>query len=1093
MGSLFPLQMFPGGFDTSIITVVFVGVLCLWALTETFGFVFVGLVVPGYLASIFIVAPASAITVLVEGLITYALVRFLSDYLGKAGAWSPFFGRDRFFAFVLFSVAVRLVGEMWLWPQTWELVRQLTGRALAPPGPLNSIGLVLVPLAANMFWKVGLRRGLTQLLLPGAVVWLVATTVLLPLTNLHLSGFQLHYEDVAVDFVSSPRAYIILLTAAVLSTRFNLRFGWDFGGILVPALMAVAWRVPFKAMITYVEVLILVGTSTLLMRAPLVRTWNLEGPRKIVLVFTIGFTIKYIGAWVLLGIDPSIHVIDFFAFGYLLSSLLALKTLENGFAQTYLPTLVVSLVGFVLGAGIASGIHTLGLGQVEAVAVGEGHAAPPVVDRAAFGLLRHTALLHEHAPDASPIRSAELDRLEAIGRRANMLMDAPASQWRRLSGPADQLGLQLEELRDAGGGHVFLLAEPLAAYPDDRGWGVYLFRPGAHGPIVEVPTVGGRPTRVLAALAVAEKLDACALLLGSATTAATLREVTPRESALSPFHRMHLALGARRVVELRMRTSKGHARAFVGHRLDPHLSLSALQSVVGKLDIIWRSPHGLDRQREVSQKAFTTVMLDAGATRRAAAAMADLVGSDTAEPSPVEVHEHHVSSLLAFLSDWVLGSDARVARSYAELGHPPLAAELELVERGALDPLVHMSRQPATSFGEQRTLAVAGLSAAAVGLELGHMRADESDECYWTLSENGHPSRSPTGLDEKGLRGFGFALISCEARAPAVLEVPYPLREFSTWRLAALMAGELQARGIIVGSKMRARNGKHALRALDEGSFFASAHRVFQREYLGVGAPWAVQIRGLASDRPLDGDILLSPTRPVTAASPPAGLDGLTQWFERRDVRVVIDRGQREFTGIRGLPDATASYSRRVAGERHVRLWASSELRAALTPTPTPTRLTGLMARRGVAWQQASIVQWMRRPPSEGDAPDTVAPEAFDEGVDLAQKHAEQFATTLNPVQLSQAVDALRSRGIEPAIVLDPGRQQAWLVAEARRQRVALRLQSPGVARGVLALGDAGPVSALQLLLARRVRIDLEEAAKPAPSEPSQPDPQEAP
>src|SRR5207253_5895855 len=92
--TLFP----PYSLDTSILAAVLVGVLVLAALTETLGWVFVGLVVPGYLASVFVVHPETGLTVVVEALVTYGFAVLLSSVCRRTGVWSEFFGRDRFFA-----------------------------------------------------------------------------------------------------------------------------------------------------------------------------------------------------------------------------------------------------------------------------------------------------------------------------------------------------------------------------------------------------------------------------------------------------------------------------------------------------------------------------------------------------------------------------------------------------------------------------------------------------------------------------------------------------------------------------------------------------------------------------------------------------------------------------------------------------------------------------------------------------------------------------------------------------------------------------------------------------------------------------------
>src|ERR1700722_5125693 len=107
------LHLFPkSGFDQSTTTPVLIGVLLSWIFTEWFGWVFAGLVVPGYLAAVFLLDPRA-------------------PFIGV-------FGRERFFLVVLSSILVRLAVEGAILPRllphaTWAF----------------SIGLVVVPLAAN--------------------------------------------------------------------------------------------------------------------------------------------------------------------------------------------------------------------------------------------------------------------------------------------------------------------------------------------------------------------------------------------------------------------------------------------------------------------------------------------------------------------------------------------------------------------------------------------------------------------------------------------------------------------------------------------------------------------------------------------------------------------------------------------------------------------------------------------------------------------------------------------------------------------------------------------------------------------------------
>src|SRR5439155_14082079 len=139
------------------------------------------------------------------------------------------------------------------------------------------------------------------------------------------SSIELPYENVALDFLASPQAYIILLPGTYLAARYNLLYGWDYNGILIPALLALACFSPLRLATTAAEALLLVGAVRLALLLPFLRARNLEGPRKIALVFTLSFLLKYALGWVVATRAPSLQATDLFGFGYLLPSLIAAK------------------------------------------------------------------------------------------------------------------------------------------------------------------------------------------------------------------------------------------------------------------------------------------------------------------------------------------------------------------------------------------------------------------------------------------------------------------------------------------------------------------------------------------------------------------------------------------------------------------------------------------------------------------------------------------------------------------------------------------------------------------------------------------------
>ncbi len=344
------LPIFPrSGFDHSVTTPVLIGLLVSWALTETLGWVFAGLVVPGYLGAIFLLEPVAATIDLFEAVITYGVARALGEYLPRLGVTSRVFGRERFFLVVLVSILVRLAVEGWLLPHavphaTWAY----------------SVGLVVVPLAANACWKTGFVRGVVQHGIPTLIVYLALRWVLIPHTNLSLAGFELGTENLAGGFLSSPKSYMLLLTGAMIAAAANVRYGWDFNGILVPALLGLAVVEPIKFGATFAETLILCAAVAALKVATPLKRMNIEGPRKTVLFFTVDYALRFAAAFFMGHRFPGGNALVFMGFGYLLPTLLAVKiSQKSSAALVLLPTLKVSLLGFVVGSLIGFAGHLL--------------------------------------------------------------------------------------------------------------------------------------------------------------------------------------------------------------------------------------------------------------------------------------------------------------------------------------------------------------------------------------------------------------------------------------------------------------------------------------------------------------------------------------------------------------------------------------------------------------------------------------------------------------------------------------------------------------------------------------------------------------
>ena len=273
----FPLPIFPeGALSASVIVTVWVGISIVCITNLRLGWVLSGLVVPGYMVPLLIVKPGSAIVVFAEGIVTYWLVWFYSEYSTRFTGLSSFFGRDRFFAIILTSVAVRIIADGWLLPLAGEWMLARYDLAFDYRNNLHSFGLIIVALIANNFWKTGLLRGAWPMAVQVGLTWLIVRYVLMEFTNFNMASLAFMYEDTASSFLATPKAYIVLLITAFMASRLNLFYGWDFSGILIPSLLALEWFEPHKILTTLVETVVILGLAEVTLRLPMFRNITME-------------------------------------------------------------------------------------------------------------------------------------------------------------------------------------------------------------------------------------------------------------------------------------------------------------------------------------------------------------------------------------------------------------------------------------------------------------------------------------------------------------------------------------------------------------------------------------------------------------------------------------------------------------------------------------------------------------------------------------------------------------------------------------------------------------------------------------------------
>jgi hypothetical protein len=359
--SNFEVPILPdGSLASSVITTVWAGVLVVCFFNLRFGWVLSGLVVPGYIVPLLISNPLSAVVVLVEASITYAIFWVLSERISGPMRWSSFFGRDRFLGLILVTVAIRLLMDGWILPIAAHRLSELYGWEIDWQNNLHSFGLIVIALLANQLWKPGYIRGMAQSLVMIGLTFLIVRYGLMEFTNFRIGAVAYLYEDFASSILASPKAYIILITTCFIASRLNLLYGWDFSGILIPALLALQWYQPWKILTSVVEALIIFFLASALLSSRLFSGTTIEGGRKILLFFNISFLYKLVlghaAAWI--GVDYRIS--DLYGFGYLLPTLIALKAHDKGILPRVMrATVQTSLTGAVVGSAIGLGLVLL--------------------------------------------------------------------------------------------------------------------------------------------------------------------------------------------------------------------------------------------------------------------------------------------------------------------------------------------------------------------------------------------------------------------------------------------------------------------------------------------------------------------------------------------------------------------------------------------------------------------------------------------------------------------------------------------------------------------------------------------------------------
>lgn len=836
MFSVFPIDIFPtGALSSSVITTVWVGVFVVVYLNLRLGTTLSGLVVPGYLVPLLILRPMSAGVIIAEGIITYWLANLLAEKLPRRLSYAELFGRDRFFALVLISIVVRLFFDGLLLPELGDYLSE-RGFEYDYRNNLHSFGLIIVALIANQMWNGGLRQGMTALFLYVGISYLIIRLLLMEYTNFNISTLSYMYEDLASSILASPKAYIILLVSAFIASRMNLKYGWEFNGILIPSLLALQWYQPEKLIVTLAESLVIYALAAGLLRLAFFKKMHIEGPRQILLFFNISFAYKMLLGYALVTFFPNEKVSDYYAFGYLLSTLLALKMYQKDIAiHIARSTLQTSLVG-VLAASVIGFLLTMTPsigGEKTANIAGEAD----IVNLLDADFEQHINKLRVNLYDsqrstlsgqASPL---EMDRLNQLfGDLKRYLKQPGEARLEPLLIQAQNLQLNLSLLNSR-----FLILEDSQSA---RGWGIFVFDiEDSSDLVIEVPAPLDELQAADAAVSLFRNLSAGALALAGKKrrqsadgTSDTLKNP---QTAFQLFHRH---FGVQSALQIRQYTSQSRRRLlgvraedltpvqgreknqlWVKKALPEALNLSLLNEMTGQLDVQWLPAPLENRQQESSPRGFAELFLTQAGIKKI------LSYAPSGESFVVENRAQRIDG---YLLNWIGENEKLLAARGSNSYVPPRLSEMLFFDQNVLTPILALiSDGLAGGWDESYKPDIQRINklSLAVGYELILYHHQASGDDFLILQES----------SASVLRHWGTYVFRLGSAGPYMIEVPRPLAESNTLAFGANLFERLSARILLIAGAHPYANydgTANLLHNANKLSLFNLVHQVSLRE-----------------------------------------------------------------------------------------------------------------------------------------------------------------------------------------------------------------------------------------------------------------------
>ena len=930
-----PIFPFESGAIT-LTTAVWIGVCVTVFFNLRLGWTLSGLVVPGYLAPLLITRPVTGAVILFEAILTYWVVQLISCACSRKPYWSNFFGRDRFFLIVIVSVLVRALFDGWLLPLAGQFVVEQFDVSFNYRENLRSFGLIVVALIANYFWKPGLRRGLVPVLTTSLITFLIIKFVLVEFTNFNIGNLHVLYEDISTSLMASPKAYMIVITTAFIASWINLRYAWDFNGILIPALLGLLWYDPSKILISCCECAFIYAIAFYLLKLPVFKSMTIEGGSKLLFFFSICFCYRLILCHLLPLIAPGIELGEALGFGYLLTTLMAIKAYDKKLvARMLTATAKVSMLGAVAGSLIG---FAFVCGPRIAL-----FASPPLKQQEmayrqlsssyknVFDLIRQDKLLiyRQRLPDSykSPL-PRELTLLQNALERVEQMRKFDRREFAELQQLFRLVNYELHFLDD----RYFYLREA----SDVQGWGIYLIDiQREDGLCVQIPAPLDEGATLEAGIRLFQKFPSQSLAIaGAPRNSGIVGEADVLRTPNTMFGVFHRVFSKGRTVMVRGYTqglkrklkslglNHQQSQVWIRDNIPAEFELARLKDIIGDYHVRWNSSPTRNQLRDSTPGPFVELFLNVTDMRQ-------LIGHQISDESKASGLTTSLSIRDLHISQWVQEQKDIIIKPGTDGYAPAAIEELLYLDEEVVAPLIRLidnvNQHPETEdqflAHEPYWLQLRGIHAAAkvMGYGVQVIRDRQTSHIYIALSES----------NDSETKGWGTFVFKLGTASPYAIEVPRPLYEFRSYDFGHNLFIRTDASALLIaGAHPRAnRNGSADISKADNRTNLYNLVRHILFRERGDQPFLIAQARAIQA--PVDADVVVATDEGKRSAEGLSFLkQELLQKLKNDDLRIAFVDGSEKTAGYEIGILLQATMVQISANKEVISLWLSPSLRS---------------------------------------------------------------------------------------------------------------------------------------------------------------------